>query len=150
LGGHAYQPTDYDVRAARIRADSTERKDVDIIITQLSPLVGVPALRAVVDYCWDTAAAWSFKNDIACARIYYLYYPLGSTPTMPGEVGTMSWPPSSASHAVYVDRVAEAAYTSRQTGLADLAEMDGYRELMLAASSKHSMLLTYSVTYFQG
>jgi hypothetical protein len=149
FGGHGYQPTDYEVRAARIRADSTEAKDIDTIVTQLSPMVGGPAMRAVVDYCWDTAEAWTFQNDIACARIYYLYYPL-ATPTMPSDVGTVSWPSSSASHAVYVDRAAEAAYTSRQTGLADLAEMDGYRELMLAATSTHSMVVTYSVTYFQG
>lgn len=151
FGGYAYHPTDRAVRAARITADGLARKDVEAIVTRLSPIVGEPARRAVVDYCWDTAEAWSFNNDIACARVYYLYYPLGSSPTMPSGVGTMSWPSTGASHVdLYVDRAAEADYASKQGSLAELAEMDGYRELLLAASGTHSLVVTYSVTYFEG
>jgi hypothetical protein len=148
FGGYRYSPDDYAVRAARIRADSTERKDVETVVAQLTPLVGQPTRRAVVDYCWDTAEDWSFENDIACSRIYYLYYPL-STPTPPSAVASMAWLSSSAP-ATYVDRPAAADYTSRQRKLPDLAELDGYRELMLAATSTHSLVVTYSVTYFEG
>jgi hypothetical protein len=63
----------------------------------------------------------------------------------------MSWPSTGGSHVdLYVDRAAEADYASKQGSLAELAEMDGYRELLLAASGTHSLVVTYSVTYFEG
>jgi hypothetical protein len=151
-GGYRYGPTDRAVRAARITADATASKDVETIVTQLTPIVGEPTLRAVVDYCYDTGQAWALSdNSIACARVYYLYYPLGSAGPAPEALGTTAWPSHSGSHVgVFVDRAAEADYTKKQRGLPDLAQMEGYRELMFAASSGHSAIVVYDLTYFEG
>jgi hypothetical protein len=176
FGGVAHDSTDRDVRAARIKADPTARSDVEKVVTELSPALGAPTKRALIDTCWDTNQSESLNNDITCGRSFYLYYtlPAGEPPAAwnlakpltsdwyvdtnrncGSPAGTTTWclkglhSRSDLHLQVNSGDAQKDAYPAVQ-GYRDTDEMEGYRELILAASTGPCVVVEYTLTYFEG
>jgi hypothetical protein len=169
FGGHSYDPLETTVRTARMSADERERGDLEVIITELRPVLGAPTRRALLDEC-SSVNAENLSNDIGCSRSFFLYYPVateastsGTLPealsratsqvTRPNECpsGTRPGPCNSGKSELAVDQLTTAPdydwfFYSRGTAV----EMDGFKELAFAATKGHCLIVKLSVQYFEG
>jgi hypothetical protein len=170
LGGFAFEPLDYTVRSARMKADQMARGDLEIIVKQLTPTLGPPTKRALLDVCGDMYAAWNLSNDITCTRSFYLYYPVAADAPIPSNLtevlttATSQFKHLPACSSIGVQGACEA--TGGSVGLhqvttapkkdeiysfeGDVIEMDGFRELAFAAATGPYVVVLYTVQYFQG
>jgi len=174
FGGWATQPTDRAVRLARMNADPIARSDVDVIVKQLSPVLGPPGKQALIDTCWDSYGSWSFNNAITCGRSFYLYYPLPTKTPVASNLSQLltatKWRPdpygqctdaegitmSCLSESDSVVRMQVNSAPVRQydrypavEGYVMPVEMDGYRELTFAASKGPCVVVLYTYTYYR-
>jgi hypothetical protein len=177
FGGVSHDPTDSAVRATRMKADPTARSELDVVIDQLSPALGPPAKRALIDTCWDTYQSETLNNDITCGRSLYLYYPmpLGKPPLAwnLSEPLTSNWSPDQYKACVSPagatkwclkgtssNSVLQVQVNSADAGPRDRypkvqgdsfpTEMDGYRELVFSSSQGPCVVVMYQLTYFEG
>jgi hypothetical protein len=170
FGGVSHDPLDYTVRSARIQADKMARGDLEIIVKELTPTLGTPTKRAVLDMCSDNNSSWSFNNDIMCTRSLYLYYPIaGDPPSASSLTEAMTAATSKIHHVLGCETVGiqgscdvkggnivlhrtttalEKDSFYRYTG--SPIEMDGYRDLVFAASKGPHVAVLDAVQYFEG
>jgi len=169
LGGVSYGPLDYTVRSERIKADKMARGDLEIIIKELTPTLGTPMKRAVLDMCYGNNS-WSLNNDITCTRSFYLYYPIaGDPPAASSLTETLTTATSQFHHVLACSSIGSQGACDVKGGAIVLhqattataedsfyeyegspIEMDGYRELVFAASKGHYVVVLDAIQYFQG
>ena len=176
FGGTGHDGTDSTVRAARMKADPTARSEVDLVVGQLSPALGQPEKRALIDTCWDTYGNETLNKSITCGRSFYLYYPISAeTPPAAWNLGkplASNWGPDRNADCTSPTGTTKWCLTGSswrsvlrlQVNGADAgsdrypkvqgdmfpAEMEGYRELVFAASKGPCVVVQYTLTYFEG
>ncbi|MBI4901950.1 MAG: hypothetical protein HY829_15960 [Actinobacteria bacterium] len=171
FGGN-HSATDWTVTTARNKGKPVAEKERDRLLTVLAPVLGSPALTALIDECGPSVLENVLSSSISCTREYVLYFPTPSEPPLASVISKVV--AADAGTSPPIDRQATPGYISQSSvdylsgwvlitskpaianaflGLRQLktvTEEEGWPELLAAASTGTNVVVTYRLIYFTG